>query len=172
VPGLSGLHSTQRAGHRSGMRRKRVAFVLVTISLTVLIGAVFFGGQDRADELHVRQTEAERMAQETMVSAAHPLAVDAGVAVLRAGGSAIDAAVAVQMVLGFIESPETGIGGGGFLLYRSGSTGAMQFYDGRETAPAAATPGRFTLFGRPVPPWAAVPSGRSVGVPGLLSMLE
>jgi gamma-glutamyltranspeptidase / glutathione hydrolase len=172
APGHTGWRSTLRAGQVSGMTKKRAAFVLVAISLALLVGAVYFSGQDRRDNLLVRQTEAERMAQDTMVSAAHPLAVEAGLEVLRAGGSAIDAAVAVQMVLGFIEPPETGIGGGGFLLYRSGSTGTMQFYDGREMAPATAAADRFTLFGRPVPQWAAVPSGLSVGVPGLLAMLE
>jgi gamma-glutamyltranspeptidase / glutathione hydrolase len=172
APGHTGRRSTLRAGHGSGMRPKRAVFVLLTLSVALLIGTVYFGREDRGDNLQLRQTEAERMAQDTMVSAAHPLAVEAGLEVLRAGGSAIDAAVAVQMVLGFIEPPETGIGGGGFLLYRSGSTGTMQVYDGRETAPVTATASRFTLFGRPVPQWAAVPSGLSVGVPGLLAMLE
>ncbi len=106
-----------------------------------------------------------------MVSAANPLAVEAGLEVLRAGGNALDAAVAVQMVLGFAEAPETGIGGGGFLLYRDGASGQLHFYDGRETAPAATSADRFTLLGRPAPLWLAVPSGRSVGVPGLVAML-
>ncbi|MFU8820829.1 MAG: gamma-glutamyltransferase [Gammaproteobacteria bacterium] len=114
-----------------------------------------------------RQAEAERF----MVSAAHPLAVEAGVDILRRGGNAVDAAVAVQMMLGFVEAPETGIGGGGFLLYRDAARGTVEVFDGRETAPAAARPDRFTLFGLPVPRWVAIPSGRSVGVPGLVAML-
>ena len=115
-----------------------------------------------------QQAEAERF----MVSAAHPLAVEAGLDILRRGGNAVDAAVAVQMMLGFVEAPETGIGGGGFLLYRDAGRGTMEVFDGRETAPAAARPDRFTLFGLPVPRWLAIPSGRSVGVPGLVAMLE
>jgi len=107
-----------------------------------------------------------------MIAAAHPLAVEAGLDVLRRGGNALDAAVAVQMMLGFVEAPETGIGGGGFLLYRDAAAGTLEFFDGRETAPAAADPGRFTLLGRPVPRWLAIPSGRSVGVPGLVAMLQ
>jgi len=107
-----------------------------------------------------------------MVAAAHPLAVEVGLEILRRGGHAIDAAVAVQMMLGFIEAPETGIGGGGFLLHRDAVRGTMEFFDGRETAPAAARPDRFMLFGLPAPRWLAIPSGRSVGVPGLVAMLD
>jgi gamma-glutamyltranspeptidase / glutathione hydrolase len=108
-----------------------------------------------------------------MVSAANPYAVEAGLDVLRRGGSAVDAAVAVQMVLGFVEPAESGIGGGGFLLHLEARTGEMQVYDGRETAPASAHPGRFLLPGGiPMPKWMAVVSGRSVGVPGLAAMLR
>jgi gamma-glutamyltranspeptidase / glutathione hydrolase len=119
-----------------------------------------------------RQAPEERRAERFMVSAAHPLAVEAGLEMLRRGGNALDAAVAVQMMLGFVEAPETGIGGGGFLLYRDAAAGTLEFFDGRETAPAAADPGRFTLLGRPVPRWLAIPSGRSVGVPGLVALLH
>jgi gamma-glutamyltranspeptidase / glutathione hydrolase len=107
-----------------------------------------------------------------MVAAAHPLAVQAGLEILRGGGSAMDAAVAVQAALGFVEAPETGIGGGGFLLFFDAATGEVQFFDGRETAPAAAHPDRFLLLGQPAPRWFAIPSGRAVGVPGLVAMLE
>ena len=107
-----------------------------------------------------------------MVSAAHPLAVDAGLEILRRGGSAVDAAIAVQFMLGFVEAPETGIGGGGFLLYFDATGNQLEFLDGRETAPAAARPDRFQWLGRPAPAWIAVPSGRSVGVPGMVAMLE
>ncbi|MFN3581976.1 MAG: gamma-glutamyltransferase [Pseudomonas sp.] len=112
------------------------------------------------------------MASDYMVSAAHPLAVDAGLEVLRRGGHAVDAAVAVQMVLGFIEAPETGIGGGGFLLLHEQEQGRTRFYDGRETAPAAAKADRFRLAGMNMPLALAIPSGSAVGVPGLLAMLE
>jgi len=115
----------------------------------------------------VRQAKAEHF----MVSAAHPLAVEAGLEILRRGGTAVDAAVAVQMMLGFVEAPETGIGGGGFLLYRDAARGTVEVFDGRETAPAAAGPDRFTLFGLPAPRWLAIPTGRSVGVPGVVAML-
>lgn len=107
-----------------------------------------------------------------MVAAAHPLAVEAGLQALRQGGSAIDAAVAVQFVLGFVEAPETGIGGGGFLLYFDATSGTVEFFDGRETAPAAARADRFRWLGGTAPSWFAIPSGRAVGVPGMVAMLE
>lgn len=110
--------------------------------------------------------------EEEMVAAAHPLAVEAGLGVLRDGGNAMDAAVAVQMALNVVEPPESGIGGGAFLLYRDGASGQMTVYDGREVAPAAAQPDRFLIGNWPLPLWAAAPTGRSVGVPGLLAMLH
>lgn len=118
-----------------------------------------------------RQPAAEREANRHLVSAAHPLAVEAGLLALRRGGHAVDAAIAVQFVLGLVEAPETGIGGGGFLLLYDATGGELRFFDGRETAPAAAGPERFTLLGLPMPAWLAIPSGRAVGVPGLVAML-
>ncbi|HEY6715664.1 MAG TPA: gamma-glutamyltransferase, partial [Reyranella sp.] len=112
-------------------------------------------------------------APQSMVAAAHPLAVDAGLDVLRRGGSAVDAAIAVQMVLGVVEPQASGLGGGGFMLHYNGATGAITVYDGRETAPAGATP---TMFldgnGNPLGFREATVSGISVGVPGALAMLE
>ena len=108
-----------------------------------------------------------------MVAAAHPLAVEAGLDVLRRGGSAIDAAVAVQMMLGVVEPQASGIGGGGFLLYYDAWTRGITVYDGRETAPVGATPGMFLdADGKPLPFLDAVASGMSVGVPGAVALLE
>lgn len=107
-----------------------------------------------------------------MVAAAHPLAVDAGLDVLRRGGTAIDAAVAVQMMLGVVEPQSSGVGGGGFLLYYDARTRNITVYDGRETAPAGATPTMFQHDGKPLPFMQAVASGLSVGVPGAVSLLE
>jgi gamma-glutamyltranspeptidase/glutathione hydrolase len=108
-----------------------------------------------------------------MVAAAHPQAVDAGYQVLKRGGSAVDAAVAVQMVLGLVEPESSGIGGGAFLLHWNEKDKKLRSYDGRETAPAA---GRPELFldnqNKPLRFQEAVESGRSVGVPGVLRMLE
>lgn len=108
-----------------------------------------------------------------MVAAAHPLAVDAGHAVLKGGGTAVDAAVAVQMVLGLVEPQSSGIGGGAFLLHWSESEKRLRSYDGRETAPAAARPDRFLKSdGTPMAFMDAAVGGRSVGVPGVLRALE
>lgn len=109
----------------------------------------------------------------SMVAAAHPLAVEAGLEMLRRGGTAVDAAIAVQMVLGVVEPHASGIGGGGFLLHYDGASHAITVYDGRETAPAGASPTMFlSADGKPLGYREAVASGMSVGVPGLLAMLE
>lgn len=107
-----------------------------------------------------------------MVAAANPLAVKAGMAMLEAGGNAVDAAVAVQMVLNLVEPQSSGIGGGAFLLHYS-KDGKIAAFDGREVAPAADTPALFLdAKGRPLKFYDAVIGGRSVGVPGTLRMLE
>jgi gamma-glutamyltranspeptidase / glutathione hydrolase len=105
-----------------------------------------------------------------MVVAGHPLAAQAGLAVLREGGTAIDAAITVQAVLTVVEPQASGIGGGAFLLHWDGR--AVTAWDGRETAPAAATEDLFLRDGRPMPFRQAVVGGRSVGVPGVMRMLE
>jgi len=106
-----------------------------------------------------------------MVAAANPLAAQAGREILAAGGSAVDAAVAVQLVLNLVEPQSSGIGGGAFLLYWDGTN--LVTLDGRETAPAAATPERFLgPDGKPMKFYDAVVGGRSVGVPGTLRLLE
>src|SRR5690554_3771756 len=109
--------------------------------------------------------------QRFAVAAANPLATDAGYQVLQAGGSAIDAAIAVQMVLTLVEPQSSGIGGGAFLLHHDGST--VRAYDGRETAPRAASESLFFNGGEePLEFMDAVASGLSVGVPGTVRMLE
>lgn len=104
------------------------------------------------------------------VAAANPLATDAGYQVLQAGGSAIDAAIAVQLVLGLVEPQSSGIGGGAFLLHAQGSK--VEAYDGREVAPMAADENLFMRDGKPMAFHDAVVGGRSVGVPGAIRMLE
>ena len=112
-------------------------------------------------------------AREFMVSAAHPLAARAGYDILARGGSAVDAAIAVQLVLGLVEPESSGIGGGAFLLHWSEREKKLRSYDGRETAPAAARADRFLAAdGKPMPFMRAVVGGRSVGVPGVFRMLE
>ncbi len=108
-----------------------------------------------------------------MVAVANAHAAGAAVEILRAGGSAVDAAIAAQMMLNLVEPQSSGIGGGGFLLAWDAKAGRLATYDGRETAPAGAGPGLFLgPDGRPLGFMIAVRSGRSVGVPGLLRLLE
>lgn len=112
-------------------------------------------------------------AERFMIAAAHPLAARAGLEMLERGGAAIDAAIAAQMVLNLVEPQSSGIGGGAFLLHWNAQERELRAYDGRETAPASAEEGRFlTPSGEPMAFFDAVVGGRSVGVPGLLRMLE
>ena len=106
------------------------------------------------------------------VAAANPLAAEAGLAVLKRNGSAIDAAIAVQMVLNVVEPQASGIGGGGLLLYWDAKARKLHAYDGRETAPKSATPDLFMSDGKPMGFREAVVSAKSVGVPGALRLLH
>ena len=111
-------------------------------------------------------------AQRFMAAAANPLAATAGRDILRAGGSATDAAVAIQLVLNLVEPQSSGIGGGAFFVHWDEAGRKVTTLDGRETAPAAAKPDRFMKDGKPMPFREAVVGGRSVGVPGTLKLLE
>jgi gamma-glutamyltranspeptidase/glutathione hydrolase len=111
-------------------------------------------------------------AQRFMAAAANPLAAAAGREILRAGGSATDAAIAIQLVLNLVEPQSSGIGGGAFLVHWDQAAGKVTTLDGRETAPAAAKPDRFMKDGKPMTFREAVVGGRSVGVPGTLKLLE
>ena len=112
-------------------------------------------------------------ADDWMVAAANPLAVEAGARILRAGGTAADAMVAVQAVLGLVEPQSSGLGGGAFLVWYDGATDELTTLDGRETAPQSITP---TLFqdenGEPLGFFDAVVGGLSVGTPGTPALME
>ena len=111
-------------------------------------------------------------ADDWMISAANPYAVAAGARVLRAGGSAADAMVAVQAVLGLVEPQSSGLGGGAFLVWYDAATGELSTLDGRETAPLAATPRLFQDdAGDTLDFYDAVVGGRSVGVPGTPALM-
>ena len=112
-------------------------------------------------------------AAQYMVAAANPHAARAGIEMLRSGGSALDAAIAAQMVLNLVEPQSSGIGGGAFVLHWDAAGRKVSAYDGRETAPAAGRPDRFLgPDGTPMTLAEAIDSGRSVGVPGVLRVLE
>jgi gamma-glutamyltranspeptidase/glutathione hydrolase len=111
--------------------------------------------------------------QQAWVAAANPLAVDAGLEILARGGKAVDAAVAVQAMLGLVEPQSSGLGGGAFLMYFDAHTGKVSALDGREKAPQGARPDMFLdEHGKPLPFFEAVRSGRSTGVPGAVALLS
>lgn len=115
---------------------------------------------------------APRPRAEIFAIAANPLATEAAMAVLRRGGRAVDAAVAMQAMLSLVEPQSSGLGGGAFLTYYDAASRRVTVYDGRETAPAGATPDMFLDDGgRPLPFGQAVLGGRATGVPGAVAML-
>ncbi|WP_432458854.1 gamma-glutamyltransferase [Agarivorans sp. QJM3NY_25] len=113
------------------------------------------------------------IAHKFMVSAANPLAAEAGYEILKAGGSAVDAMIAVQTVLGLVEPQSSGIGGGAFVLYYDATKQQITSFDAREKAPAKASPSLFLDDnGKPLKFYDAVVGGRSVGVPGVVALFE
>ena len=115
---------------------------------------------------------AEFAAARFAASASHPLAAEAARAVLKKGGSAVDATIAAALVMGVVEPQASGIGGGGFLLHYDAGKKALTTIDGRETAPAAALAEMFLENGKPMPFAVAARGGKPVGVPGLVRLLE
>ncbi|RJG15128.1 gamma-glutamyltransferase [Massilia cavernae] len=153
--------------------------MLALAALAALLQAAFLplaghaqDAQQQAPEIGIAYTDKTGWASKKfMVSAANPLAVEAGYAILQQGGSAIDAAIATQLVLTLVEPQSSGIGGGAFLMHYDGKN--VQAFDGRETAPARATEKLFqTAAGTPMSRVEGVVGGRSVGAPGVLRMLE
>ena len=152
-----------------------VRFSVFVLAIRVVLLALVTMGCSGTPEPNLEpvQEPEEQLAERFMIAAANDLAVEAGLDILRKGGNAVDAAVAVQMMLTFTEPAESGIGGGAFMMFRNGETGEMMMFDGRETAPASATSDRFKwLFGRPMPLYLVVPTGASVGVPGTVAMMH
>jgi gamma-glutamyltranspeptidase/glutathione hydrolase len=110
---------------------------------------------------------------EAMAATADPRATDAALEILRAGGSAVDAAIAAELVLGLVEPQSSGIGGGAFLIFYDAASEAISGYDGRERAPAGATPDMFLdARGEPLDFYDAQASGRSIGTPMLMQMFK
>jgi len=121
-----------------------------------------------------KSSKPERTAKPVgMVVTANPLATQAGLEVLRAGGSAIDAAVAIESVLGLVEPQSSGFGGGGFLVHYDAKSRKVEYYNGREKAPMGVTKKLFLDENdKPLPFIVAKDSGLSIGIPGILSMLN
>ncbi|HEY9022560.1 MAG TPA: gamma-glutamyltransferase [Paracoccaceae bacterium] len=152
----------------------------VLLTLVALCGlAAAASAQQAADSVAPEAASARAkaegrpvVAQDWMVVAAHPLASQAGADVLAAGGTAADAMVAVQAVLGLVEPQSSGLGGGAFLVWYDAASGQVTTLDGRETAPLAATPRLFQdATGEPLKFFEAVVGGRSVGAPGTPALM-
>ena len=148
-------------------------FAVLAVLLTLLVA----GGTARAFEQPEGATGISAKplvtAKRQMVVAANPLAAEAGLGILRKGGSAVDAVIAVQMVLNLVEPQSSGIGGGAFLLTFDAASKTLRSIDGRETAPAGAKPNLFlSEDGKRMPFRQAADSGRSVGVPGVVAALK
>ena len=162
--------------HRTGLLHRAIvawAVALLAIGLFALpTGAIAQRAYIAPEPATGHSEKSLARANSYMVSAANPLAVEAGTRVLQEGGSAVDAAIAVQLVLNLVEPQSSGIGGGAFLLHWNASAKELKTYDGREAAPAAARPDRFLRDGRRIPFDEAVHSGLSIGVPGLVRLLE
>ena len=144
------------------------------LCLACLLGAFPAAAQTRAapEAASGWQSQTLATASRHMVVAAQPDAAAAGLAVLRAGGNAIDAAIAIQLVLTLVEPQSSGIGGGAFLLFHDSRTGAPTAWDGRETAPAGVSPDLFLdRDGKPMGFRHAVVGGRAVGVPGVVALM-
>ena len=160
------------APHRCLWRFRRRLLALLAAGCVTACATGDAGGK-RAQMPQADALEGGATGTRQMVVAAHPLAAAAGLEILREGGSAVDAAIAAQMMLSLVEPQSSGIGGGGFLLHFASASGRIDAYDGRETAPAGAHAAMFLAPGGAPRPFAeAATGGLAVGVPGLLAMLE
>lgn len=140
-------------------------------SLFILVAFLLTGCATRVAEAPARETAAP--ARQIFVASANPIATEAGLAVLRKGGNAVDAAIAVQAMLSLVEPQSSGLGGGAFMTYYSAADGKVMVYDGRETAPKGAGPRLFLdASGQPLNRGAAMTGGIATGVPGVVRMLE
>ena len=151
------------------IRKKLFVFALTL----VLLSATALAKEARYPEFGNGRIEQKLVeAKQYMVSSANPYASEAGMRILERGGTAIDAAIAVQMVLNLVEPESSGIGGGAFSLYWDNKNKKLSSYDGREKAPMAADGKLFQENGKNMNWWEALAGGRAVGVPGVLAMME
>ncbi len=170
--------TTGMAARAPGLSRRGALRSLLCVLLAGILAAwpALAGAQTRDAEPEGPSGFKPRraaIATKYMAAAANPLAAEAGREILRQGGSAVDATIAMQMVLMLVEPQSSGIGGGGFLVEYDASRKRITTYDGRETAPAAATSDMFLdTGGQPLPFTEASIGGLAVGTPGLLRMLE
>ena len=162
------------SGWRAGFRAQARAYQRAAVYLCALLAASsVVAAQDQAPEAASGLLNKPSVSfKREGIAAANPLAVEAGFAMLKQGGTAVDAMIATQLMLGLVEPQSSGLGGGGFLLVHDGKRNQLTTFDGRETAPAAAKPDRFMgSDGLPMKFYDAVIGGKSVGVPGTVALL-
>ena len=153
----------------------KLFFCVVILGTTLLLQSlsVHAVNEDLAPESATGTRQQTEITARQLVVTAHPLATKAGYDILQQGGSAADAAVAIQAMLTLVEPQSSGIGGGAFMLYWDNNQQQLHAFDGRETAPRAATSKLFLKpDGQPMSWWDAMIGARSVGTPGVLAMLE
>ena len=151
----------------------RIGLRAILAAIVLLVPLAAAAQAPQPEDSTGRGQHALATADRHMVAAAHPDAVEAGLEMLRRGGSAVDAAIAVQLVLNLVEPQSSGIGGGAFLLFHDRSRRKTIAYDGRETAPASVQPDMFLdANGQPIAFADAVLGGRSVATPGTLALLS
>ena len=155
-------------------RRVSMRALILIFALALAVSIPAYAQDANEDEAaFATQDRAPSVASRHMVAASDPLAAEAGLAILRSGGNAIDAAIAAQAMLTLTEPESSGIGGSAYLVYFDKKSGRVFTYDGRETAPAAATENLFVdSSGKLIPASDRFTGGRAVGVPGALRMLE
>lgn len=151
------------------MNKSRLLLMILSASLTACAGA----SSPLSEASDLAPLEKQSSETSAMVVTANPHATRAGADILRAGGSAVDAAVAIEAVLSLVEPQSSGLGGGGFMTYLDAKTKQIVIYDGREVAPASADPDMFIKpNGESMGYINAKNSGLSTGVPGMVSMLK
>lgn len=163
---------TRSNRHTDAMRNSSIAALVFAAGLVFSVSAPAFAREATSSvEAQAVAAADTGIARGPFVAAANPLAADAGMRVLRQGGSAVDAIVAIQSVLSLVEPQSSGLGGGAFLMTYNAATGDVVQYDGRETAPSAATPELFYEDGKPLAFMDGVLSGRSTGAPAVVAMM-
>lgn len=153
-------------------RGTRPVLVALGLSLLALAALPVMTVTTAAETPWVPEEQRTAQGKGAMAVIANPHATRAAHALLAAGGSAVDAAIAAQLVLTLVEPQSSGIGGGAFLLHHDAESGETLAYDGRETAPTAVDAALFLEDGEPMDLREAVSGGRAVGVPGVLRLFE
>ncbi|HEX5007787.1 MAG TPA: gamma-glutamyltransferase, partial [Hyphomonadaceae bacterium] len=146
--------------------------LLAAVTVVALSSSCMAQPQTAAGTATAKPSAEWKLAGRAMISAADKRAVEAGLNVIKQGGSAVDAAIAAHTVLGLVEPQSSGLGGGGYMVVYDRKSNTTTTFDGRETAPATATADYFTVNGQNLGFGPAIQSGKSVGVPGAVALYK